>query len=83
MPAKPALGADRILPRAAAPWGRGGSGRGVGTLVTRRGAATNPDWRTVSLVVLLTGEVGQSLGGHFGYGAGLLQQPKMRLGRSR
>ena len=36
MPAKPALGAGRILPRAAAPWGRCGSGRGVGLLVTRR-----------------------------------------------
>ena len=36
MPAKPALGAGRILPRAAAPWGRCEHGRGVGPLVTRR-----------------------------------------------
>jgi hypothetical protein len=28
MAAKPVLGAGRILPRAAAPWGRGGSGEG-------------------------------------------------------
>jgi hypothetical protein len=29
------------------------------------------------------GEVGQSLDVHFRYGAGLLEQPKMRPGRSR
>jgi hypothetical protein len=49
MPAKPVLGAGRILPRAAAPWGRGGSGDGSEHWVPNRGGtSTNPDWKLSS-----------------------------------